>query len=385
MKGKPLLTIFFVVFLDLVGFGIIIPILPYYSREFGATAFTLGWLMASYSIAQFVFSPFWGSISDHYGRRPVLVLTICGGVLSTLATALAPNLVMLFLARTLAGVFGANISTASAYIADVTKPEDRAKGMGIIGAGFGLGFIFGPAIGGILSPYGFRTPMYLAAFLSFLNLIFAYLRIEEPTISEANRKDNRRHFSFSLLNKALKKPETALPLITFFLVTLGFTQLEVAFGLYVLYKFNYTAREAGMLLALMGVIMVIIQGGLIGRLSKKFGETGLIKVGLILMSLALLFAGMADSIGIFVLSLVLISIANGIINPSTSSLMSKGSEPSERGAMMGVYQSGASLSRILGPPISGFLFEHISKPSPIFSASFLMAATLLIALKLKRI
>ena len=382
MKGKPLLTIFFVVFLDLVGFGIIIPILPYYSRAFGATAFELGWLMASFSIAQFLFAPFWGSLSDHYGRRPILIATIGGITIATLATAYANSLLFLFIARSLAGVFGANISTASAYIADVTKPEDRAKGMGIIGAGFGLGFIFGPAIGGILSPYGYEVPLLFAAGLSIINMVFAYFRLEEAPISEEKRELNRRRVNLGLAKLALAKRSTALPILCFFFVTFAFTQLEVAFALYVLHTFHYTAKEAGILLAIMGLVMVAMQGGMIGRLSKRFGEPVLVVFGLALMASALLVAGLATQVAVFIASLVAIALANGLINPSLSSLLSKASRHDERGATMGIYQSAGSLARIFGPPVSGFFFEHISKASPIFLSSAVMALTLLLAKEL---
>lgn len=382
MKGKPLLTIFFIVFLDLVGFGIIIPILPYYSRDFGATAFSLGFLMAAYSMAQFLFAPFWGSLSDHYGRRPILLVTICGIILATLATALSSALWMLFLARTLAGIFGANISTASAYIADVTKPEDRAKGMGIIGAGFGLGFIFGPAIGGVLSHYGYQVPLFLAAALSFINLLFAYSTLEEPALSEAGRQANRRRLSWQLVKRTFASAKTAAPVLTFFAVTLGFTQLEVAFGLYVLHTFHYTAQPAGILLAMMGIVMVVIQGGLIGRLSKHFGETKLVLFGLVTMALGMVMAGLASVVPVFVVALLLIAIANGLINPSLSSLMSKGASHDERGGLMGIYQSGGSLARIIGPPIAGFCFEHYAKASPIFLAAGIMVAALFVAIRL---
>src|SRR3989338_6845379 len=175
MNKKPLLTIFLVVFIDLVGFGMIIPILPYYAVSFQASATTLGWLMMSYSAMQFVFSPFWGRLSDRIGRLPVLLACIAGIGVSMVLLGMAKSLIWLFAARILAGFFGANISAASAYIADVTKPSERAKGMGLIGAAFGLGFLFGPVLGGLLSKWGYGTAAYVAAGLSFGNLIFACL------------------------------------------------------------------------------------------------------------------------------------------------------------------------------------------------------------------
>lgn len=375
MKKSPLLTIFFIIFLDLVGFGIVIPILPYFSKDFGASAFSLGWLMASYSIAQFLFAPVWGSISDRYGRRPVLLATIFGGAISLTATALAPSLPFLFLGRLLSGIFGANISTASAYIADVTTPENRAKGMGIIGAGFGLGFIFGPAIGGILSSHGYQLPILTAAVLNLVNFCFAAVVLREPNLKSTERENNRRKISFALFQKVLANKATALPVILFFFSTLAFTHLEVSFALFVLERFDYTARKAGLLLGGMGLVMVMIQGGLIGKLVKKFGERRLLHFGFFCMAIAMAGAGLSFTVPLFAFFLFFIAIGNGLVNPSLSSLMSKASPENTRGAFMGAYQSAGSLARIIGPPISGLLFDKAGIASPIFVASFLMVVT----------
>jgi len=383
MKKSPLLIIFLIVFLDLVGFGIVIPILPYYSKDFGANAFILGWLMASYSIAQFLFAPFWGALSDRFGRRPILLTTILGGAISLTVTAFAPSLFLLFLGRSLAGIFGANISTASAYIADVTSPENRAKGMGIIGAGFGLGFIFGPAIGGILSSHGYQVPILVAAILNLFNFIFAFFVLNEPAANSEARKENRRKISLSLAREALAAPSTAIPILLFFLSTLAFTQLEVSFALFVLEKFGFKAQKAGILLAGMGVVMVLIQGGLIGKLAKKFGEKNLLIFGFSCMAIAMCGAGLSPTALSFALFLLFISLGNGLVNPSLSSLMSKGSPDNLRGSFMGIYQSAGSLARIIGPPISGFLFDNAGIASPIFISSILMFFTSIISFRNK--
>lgn len=379
MKRSPLLVIFFVVFFDLLAFGIVIPILPYYSKTFGASAFGLGWLMAIYSVMQFLCSPFWGGLSDKIGRRPVLLLTILGGASSMVATALAGDYWILFAARLLAGVFGANISTANAYIADVTNEENRAKGMGIIGAGFGLGFIFGPALGGILSVHGYATPILVAAALGFLNFLFAFFVLDESR-APGQGPATAKKFSVEGLRLAFARNATAIPIGLFFLSTLAFTQLEVIFGLYVLGQFGYEARDAGWLLAGMGVTSAILQGGLIGRLAKKYGERALAPAGFLFMAISLLGAPLAPTVPIFCLFLFGIAVGNGLVNPSLSSLVSKGAPADKRGAVLGIFQSGSSLARVVGPPLAGLLFDRVGPTSPMLLSCGLMAVAFLGAL-----
>jgi len=382
MKNRrPLFTIFLVVFFDLLSFGIVIPILPYYSRTFGVSAFALGWLMAAYSLAQFFFAPIWGSLSDRVGRRPVLLATILLGASSMVATALAGSFWVLLFARLLAGAFAGNISTATAYIADITSEENRAKGMGVIGAGFGLGFIFGPALGGVLSTtqHGFALPILVAAGLGFLNFLFAFFVLEEP--EKANVPPSRSRFAGMSL--ALTNPLTALPVGLFFLHTLAFTQLEVAFGFYVLYKFGYEAHGAGWFLAGMGFVSALLQGGLIGRLAKKFGEARLLPFGFLVMSVSLVAAPFAPDAFLFSISLLGIATGMGIVSPCLSSLTSKGAPASERGAVMGVYQSGSSLARVLGPPAAGLLYDKVSPGSPMLVSGALVLVGFLISLSVK--
>lgn len=383
MKNKPLLTIFLVVFFDLLSFGIVIPILPYYSRTFGASAFDLGWLMAVYSIAQFLFAPIWGSLSDRIGRRPVLLATILLGASAMVATALAGSLPVLLLARALAGAFAGNISTASAYIADVTTEENRAKGMGVIGAGFGLGFIFGPALGGILSttPHGFHLPILVAACLGFTNFLFSFFVLEEP--ERHRERENRRRFQ--ALGEAFANPRTAWPIGLFFVHTLAFTQLEVAFGFYVLQKFGFEAHGAGWLLAGMGLVSAMLQGGMIGRLSKKYGEGRLLPLGFLLMGIGMLGAPFCATPALFMVSLLFVACGMGISNPCLSSLASKGAAATRRGAVMGVYQSGSSLARVIGPPAAGLLYDRAAPSAPLLvSAGFVLFGFLLIMATRKR-
>lgn len=368
-KKSPLFTIFLVVFFDLLSFGIVIPILPYYSKSFGADAFDLGWLMAVYSIAQFLFAPLWGSLSDRIGRRPVLLLTILLGASAMVGTALAGSLRVLLIARFLAGVFAANISTASAYITDVTSEENRAKGMGVIGAGFGLGFIFGPAIGGLLAVHNnFSLPILLAAGLGFLNFLFAFVVLEEPARNKAPATRSR----FAGAAETLSNARTGLPIFLFFVNTLAFTQLEVSFGLFVLERFGYGPRGAGGFLAGMGVISATLQGGMIGRLSKKYGELSLVPLAFVLLAIGMAASAYAPTPALFAASLFPVAIGMGMASPCLSSLVSKGAPESRRGSVLGLYQSGGSLARIVGPPVAGFLFDRFGSGTPLLASSCLV-------------
>lgn len=376
-ENRPLLVIFLIVFFDLVCFGIVIPFLPFFAREFGANAFIWSIIMATFSVAQLLFAPFWGSLSDRIGRRPVLLISIFLGALSMAALAFANSILTIFLCRLFAGIFSANISTATAYIADSTSEENRAKGMGIIGAGFGLGFIFGPAIGGALSPWGIHVPLLFAAGLGLANFLLACVILREPLTDLAAREKNRRRFGWATLRAAWERSNTRLPILLFFLSTFAFTQLEVSFGFFVQDRFGLDARGASYLLAWMGIIMVLVQGGLIGRLSKKFGETKLVLVGLMAMAFSLLAAAFSPAILPFTIALAVIALGNGLVNPSLSSLMSKAAPKQETGAYMGLYQSASAMARVLGPPVAGFVYVQIGMTAPLFAAVAVLGCALL--------
>ena len=382
MKSK-LLNIFLIVFIDLLGFGIVIPILPYYATSFGASAFTLGLLMMSYSLMQFIFAPMWGSLSDRIGRRPVLLTCIAGISASMLLLGLAKSLVWLFIGRILAGFFGANISAASAYIADITTPENRAKGMGIIGASFGLGFLFGPALGGILSKWGYGTAPLVAAALSLMNFFFAFATLAEPNLTRAERSSHRMRFNMKHLKHVFSHPTINLGVTLFFFVTLCHAQLETVFAIYLLKRFILDAMHAGLILALMAVFMVIIQGGLIGKFNKRFGELKLIRTGLPVMALMLAFVPNLPSLLAFILLMCVYSVAYAFTNPSLMSLVSRSAGSGEQGATMGVYQSAGSLGRIFGPLLAGFTFSHVHLGDSFYVAAiFLAAAYSLLAFRL---
>lgn len=379
-RKRSLILIFSVVFFDLLGFGLVIPILPYYAREYGASASVMGWLMTCYSLAQLIFSPFWGALSDKYGRRPIMLMSIAMSSISMLIVGLAPGLFFIFLGRVLAGIGGANISTATAYIADVTDESQRAKAMGLIGAAFGLGFVFGPALGGYVSHWGLGMPAILAAGISAANFLFASKYLPEPIKDLEARKKNRRRINFTFLLSVIKTSGLPLVIAIFFLVTVGFAQMEAIYGFFVKDRFDLTAREAGAALALVGIIMVIVQGGLIGRLNKKFGEVALFRTGLVLMVLGLFASAMAPTLVTFLVSQAILAIGSALNSPSLLSLISRFSPPEHRGTAMGIYQSAGSLARILGPMMGGALYDAFSPSTPLFSAAALIAVALLVGL-----
>src|SRR5918998_984012 len=274
MKRSPLLVIFVTVFIDLVGFGIVIPILPYYVESFGGTPRQQGLLLTSYSVMQLIFSPVLGRMSDKYGRRPVLFLSLVGSGVGFLIMGFAGSLWMLFAGRILAGITGGNISTAQAYIADITTPENRAKGMGLFGAAFGLGFIFGPAIGGVLSQWDISAPFYFAAALAFANAVLLYFTLPETVTPDHPARTVRRGWGYFF--KQLRQPALALVLVIYFFFVVSFSIMTTTFAYFTMHRFGYDATHNGWLFAYVGLLAVVVQGGLIGRLVKRFGEMRLV-------------------------------------------------------------------------------------------------------------
>ncbi len=385
MKKNPLFILFFVVFLDLVGFGIVIPILPYYAKEFGASATELGWLMTCYSAMQFLFAPVWGRVSDKVGRRPIIVISVLFSAFAMLILAFAPTFIWLFIGRLLGGVGGANISTASAYIADITKPENRAKGMGLIGAAFGLGFILGPAIGGILSEYSYSTPFLFSAFLAFINTLLAYFKLPEPAIDPENlldanskkyiekrQKNRMKRFDLKTFKFVLQEPKLRHVMLLFFLITVAFTHMEVSFALFMKARHGMDAQGAGWILAFMGFLMVLIQGGLIGPLSRQFGESKLIVIGSFCMAVALFTMAMSETMDLVFIATSFLAIGNGLNHPSLTSLASQNATPEYQGTALGLYQSFGSLARIVGPPLAGYLYDHAGMEVPFLVAGCIM-------------
>jgi MFS transporter, DHA1 family, tetracycline resistance protein len=364
LNRSPLIVIFTTVLIDLIGFGIVIPVLPFYAEGtiFNATPRTVGVLFASYSVMQLIFAPILGGLSDKHGRRPVLFLSIIGTGIGFLVLGLATTTWMLFAGRILDGITGGNISTAQAYIADITTTENRAKGMGLIGAAFGIGFVFGPAIGGILSRWGIQVPFFFAATLCFANAILLYFRLPETITPEhPARHQAAGGRGLKQLINSLQQPRLAFVLVIYFLFIVAFSIMTSSFAFYTMFRFGYNAQHTGYLFAYVGVIAVIIQGGLIGRLVKRFGELPLVIVGAFCFAISLFavpfvspaaggLAGLLIGGGVF-------SAGNSLATPALTSLASKSVGPSEQGTVLGVTQSVASLARAVGPFLAAILIN----------------------------
>ncbi len=361
MKRSPLLVIFITVFIDLVGFGIVIPVLPYYAEgtRFGATPREVGLLFASYSVMQLVFAPVLGRLSDKYGRRPILLISLLGTGLGFLILGFASTLWMLFLGRIIDGISGGNISTAQAYIADVTTKENRAKGMGLIGAAFGLGFVFGPAIGGILSRWGISVPFLFAGGLALANAILLYFTLPETvTADHPARVSAARGRGWKQLLEALGQRQLAFVLTIYFLSIVAFSIMTASFSLFMMFRLGYDPWHSGWIFAFVGVVSAIIQGGLIGILVKRFGEPALVIAGGFLFSISLFVSPFVTAaMGVLgILSVgALSSIGNALTAPSLTSLASKSASAAEQGSVLGVTQSVASVARAVGPSIAAVL------------------------------
>jgi MFS transporter, DHA1 family, tetracycline resistance protein len=365
MKRSPLLVIFITVFIDLVGFGIVIPVLPYYAEgtRFGATPREVGLLFASYSVMQLFFAPVLGRLSDKYGRRPILLISLLGTSAGFFILGSATTLWMLFLGRIIDGISGGNISTAQAYIADVTTKENRAKGMGLIGAAFGLGFVLGPAIGGVMSRWGINVPFLFASALAFANAILLYFTLPETiTPDHPARVSAATGRSWHRLITSLRNPRLAYVLTIYFLSIVAFSIMTASFSLFLMFRFGYDAFHNGWVFAFVGIVSAIIQGALIGKLVKRFGEPALVITGSFLFT-ASLFASpfIGPAMGVFgiLLTGAASSIGNALNAPTLTSMASKSVSEKEQGALMGVTQSVASLARAVGPALAAFLIYSV--------------------------
>lgn len=347
-------------FVDLVGFGIVLPLLPLYADRFGASGWTVGLLVTVYSVAQFFMAPIWGRLSDRYGRRPILLLGLLGSALSYLVFAWAGTLFWLFASRVLAGIGGSTIPVAEAYIADVTPPEKRAGNLGLIGAAFGLGFTVGPALGGITASWSASAPGYLAAALCLGNAVLAAALLPETRRPESippPRSGRRRlpgwAFTSEGLGAALRAPALRQVLGLYFLFTVAFAVIQPTLSLFGTARFGLDAREVGYLFAFLGLVSAVMQGGLVRRLVPMVGEVRLIRLCGMPFAIGLLLLAWAPTLTWALVGLTLLAIGYGGTLPSVLGLVSRVAPPALQGGVLGVGQSVGSLGRIVGPAAAG--------------------------------
>jgi len=416
-ERRALAVVFAVVFVDLLGFGILIPIIPLYAASFGGGGFVVGLLTASYSAMQFLTAPFLGQLSDARGRKPVLLLSLLGSVIAWALFGLAWSLLVLFAARILAGLLAGNVAAAQALIADVTPPEERAKGLGLVGAAFGLGFVFGPALGGLLSSDAavhffagvlpavvpvtkFSLPSFAAAALSLVNLTAATVVLPETNPPGANTGDEGAATDtagaaetgrLAMLRRALAAPAIRTLVVAFFVVSFAFSGMEAMFVLFVDRVFGFGTTQSGYVLAYVGVVIAVLQGGLVGRLTARYGESRLAVSGAALLAVSLVALPFSDSIGrvlpplplgsavvALLAVLTVLSVGDGLLVVSLNTLVSRSADAALQGEAFGLTQSAGSLARAVGPPLAGLLYVLVGYWSPFVVGGLIVAPVALL-------
>lgn len=372
-ENRTLLVVFVTVLMDLIGFGLIIPISPFFAESLGASPASITVLGAGYSLMQFLFAPFWGRLSDRFGRRPVILTSIAIAALGYVCFAFSETYWMLFGARLLSGFGTANFGAAQAVIADSTPPERRARGMGILGAAFGLGFILGPAVGGFLGQWGLRVPILTAAALSAVNWCMAFFLLPETRPLEKRTTVSLSRSPWKQIREVGQDPNMRRLLWVFIVYSAAFSMMEQVLGLFIERVWvgsipghpGESGGRASLLTAwamiVVGVTATVVQGGLIGRLVKRFGEKRLMVSGCALVGVSLMLvplAGLSSSYTLFLGVMVLLAAGSGISTPSISSLLSRATRSTEQGHVLGVGQSLSALGRVLGPSMAGLLFER---------------------------
>ncbi len=369
----------------------IIPVIPLLSTHYGASPFQAGLLMSIYSLMQFIFSPFWGKLSDKFGRRPILMYCLLGEMISYLVLAWARSLELIFFARFLTGFFGASISTASAYISDITTKEERSKGMALIGAAFGLGFLFGPALGGGLTAYaetlssdinfisGFSS--YGVAFLCLLTFIFAFFNLKE-TLDTSKPIEVKKQSRFNLIAQYLKTPVVGPVILTFGMSSLSMSLMEATLVLFMKEKFGWGIKEVSFGFAYIGICIVLTQGFLVRRLIPKIGERNMLRIGLACMIIGMAGIAFAEHLWMMAIVQTFLAVGNGFTNPSILGSVSLLIPAEEQGAALGTTQSLSALGRVIGPALGGLVFTSLSISSPFIISALLLTSAFAVILSI---
>ncbi len=383
-KKASLSVIFLTVFIDLLGFGILIPILPTFaSKDLAVSDFGIGVVVAIFSFVQFIFNPYLGKMSDKFGRRPLILITLLISSISYLIFAYANSFLLLIIARLLAGIGGSNIGVAQAYVADVTTKEERSKGMGIIGAAFGLGFVFGPMIGGFLSEFGYSAVGFASAAFSFMAFTFAFFFLPESIKEKSTVIDKKfQLINFRLAKRIINDKVIGLLVLIFFIIVFSMANIYGTFSLMGYKVYHFSDLQNGYLFGIIGLIGAIIQGGLLNKLNKIFSDKSLILTGIFLMifGLGLLPYG-GNFLGVAVVASIL-AVGTGLLQPTVLSMISKYSNENEQGSILGMNQSFASLARVFGPLWGGFAYDFIGFQFPFLTGAVFTLITFIIALQM---
>lgn len=370
-KNVPLALIFLVVFVDLLGFGLLIPILPTFSTQFLSMSETdVGIVIAVYSLIQFLFNPVFGSLSDKYGRRKIILITLFTNASGYLLFAFADSYLILLISRIICGIGGSSIGVAQAYIADVTTKEERSKGMGLIGVAFGLGFVFGPMLGGTISHFGYDMVGYSSATFSLIAFSLSLIFLPEPKKAENKLSGKRKLIDLDALKDITNNPSIGIVILLFFVITFSVANIYGTMALLGTEVYNFTDMENGFLYGIVGIIGATVQGGIVGRLSKRFPDNNLITFGsfFLMMGLGLLPFGV-NLLGVAIIGGVL-SIGTGILQPVLLSLISKITPDAKQGTVLGLNQSFSAFARMLGPLWGGFSFEYLGYQIPFLTGAF---------------
>ena len=399
MKNSRLLTIFLIVFIDLLGFSLILPLLPYYAESYGASATVVGLLVASYAAAQLIGAPLLGRLSDRYGRKPVLLFSVLGTMAGFMLLGFADPIgrlvaglvgsnsvntfIMgtLFFSRVLDGLTGGNITVAQAYITDVTDEQNRSKGLGMIGAAFGLGFIIGPAAGGALSKWGYNLPALAAAAVSFINLIMVITLLHEslsPEQREVGSLQKQPAFTLKALVQAVKRPKVGPLLQVRFYFTLAFAMFQTIFSLYT-QEIGLSLQTTGLLLTYVGVLAVVVQGGLIGLLTRRFRENALMISGLWIMMAALLAWAFTTKLWLLVVVILPLALAGGVLNTVIQSRITKSVTHQEVGGILGIATSLEAFTRVIAPSAGGYLLQSLGLWAPGVLSALLIGLAITLA------
>lgn len=397
IRRASLGTIVLTVFLDLLGFGLVVPYLPGVARAHGASDLVATLLGAGYSLMQLVFVPFWGQLSDRTGRRPVLLWSIAASIVGLLLLANADSLAMLFVARLWTGIATSNLAVAQAYIADVTKPEERARGMGLIGAGIGFGFVLGPVLGGGLAglnehyhwlPRVGALPAYAAAALGTINVALAWRFLPESLPVEKRGQQVRRlsPFDASRYRAAARFPGAGAAMAVNFFVVLSFASMEQTFRLFTADEFHLSDAGTGYVLGFVGLVLIVVQGLLIRPLSRAFGERTLLRVGVAIEAVG--FAALAltprfGGVGPLYAAMGVIAFGSALTSPSLSSFVSKCSDAASQGVVLGVLQSAGAFARVCGPATGGVLYQAVGHSAPYVAAALGMVLAGALSLRLR--